>query len=102
MTQDQYGQSGGSGYDVRNAALPSDEVDDSQGKPMTGCQKGASELLGARPERDETATDRPVADDVAATGDMPPNPDVPPTGTGWGTHPGDATPTPAAPDDARE
>jgi hypothetical protein len=100
MTQDQYGQSGGSGYDVRNDALPSDDVDDSQGKPMTRFQKVASALLGDRPERDETATDRPVADDVAATGDMPTNPDVPPTGTGWGTHPGDATTTPAAPDDA--
>jgi hypothetical protein len=90
MTQDQYGQSGGSGYGVSDDAVPSDDADDSQGKPMTRFQKVASALLGDRPERDETATDRTAADETAPRGDVPTNPDVPPAGTAWDSQPGDA------------
>ena len=89
MTQDQYGQSGGSGYGVSDDAVANDEADDSQGKPMTRFQKVASALLGDRPDRDETETrTEPLTDKtVAPQGDMPTNPDVPPAGTPWGDHP---------------
>jgi len=54
MTQDQYGQTRGPGYVVRDDAVPDDENEDptAESKPMTRLQKVASALRGG-PERDE-------------------------------------------------
>jgi hypothetical protein len=88
MTQDQYGQAGGSGYGVRDDAVPDDDADDNPNK--TVFQKVASALRGDRTDRDETAPaestrDRDVTGEtVTDQGDMPTNPDVPPAGVSWG------------------
>jgi hypothetical protein len=56
MTQDQYGQTRGPGYVVRDEAVPDNETEaaDDQSKPMTRFQKVASALLGDKPDQDET------------------------------------------------
>ncbi len=69
MTQDQYGQTRGPGYAVRNDAVPDDENEEyasEESKPMTRFQKVASALRGG-PDRDEEGQ---AAPDVT-------NPDVP-------------------------
>jgi hypothetical protein len=65
MTQDQYGQTRGPGYVVRDDAVPDDENEDptAESKPMTRFQKVASALRGG-PDQDEqvalTTPDVPV------------------------------------------
>ncbi len=65
MTQDQYGQTRGPGYVVRDEAVPDNEAEaaDDQSKPMTRFQKVASALLGDKPDQDET--DRADGDQMA-------------------------------------
>jgi hypothetical protein len=68
MTQDQYGQTRGPGYVVRDDAVPEDEHEEyatGQSKPMTRFQKVASALRGGGSERDEQ-------DQTAAGTDAPP------------------------------
>ena len=102
MTQDQYDQTRGPGYVVRDEAVPDNEAEaaNDQSKPMTRFQKVASALLGDKPDQDETeqaAGDQmamnqrdsgpPEADQASAT-DMT-APAGGRTGTGTGTGPGD-------------
>ena len=59
MTQDQYGQTRGPGYVVRDDAVPDDENEeyaDGESKPMTRFQKVASALRGGGPEPDEAGS----------------------------------------------
>ena len=70
MTQDQYGQTRGPGYVVRDDAVPDDENEEyasEESKPMTRFQKVASALRSGGPEQDEEGQ---AAPDVT-------NPDVP-------------------------
>jgi hypothetical protein len=66
MTQDQYGQSRGTGYVVRGDAVPDDETEQAQANPMTTrLKKVASALRGDRPDGDDpnpVAGDQPVQD----------------------------------------
>ena len=66
MTQDQYGQTRGPGYVVRDDAVPDDENEDptAESKPMTRFQKVASALRGG-PERDEQDQAAQAADPQA-------------------------------------
>ena len=66
MTQDQYGQTRGPGYVVRDDAVPDDENEDRhrESKPMTRFQKVASALRGG-PERDEQDQAAQAADPQA-------------------------------------
>ena len=66
MTQDQYGQTRGPGYVVRDDAVPDNENEDptAESKPMTRLQKVASALRGG-PERDEQDQAAQVADPQA-------------------------------------
>jgi hypothetical protein len=65
MTQDQYGQTRGPGYVVRDEAVPDNEAEaaNEQSKPMTRFQKVASALLGDKPDQDET--DQAAGDQMA-------------------------------------
>ena len=69
MTQDQYGQTRGPGYVVRDNAVPDDENEDptAESKPMTRFQKVASALRGG-PERDEQDQAAQAADPQARAG----------------------------------
>src|ERR1700687_1832533 len=102
MTQDQYDQTRGPGYVVRDEAVPDNEAEaaNDQSKPMTRFQKVDSALLGDKTGQDETeqaAGDQmamnqrdsgpPEADQASAT-DMT-APAGGRTGTGTGTRPGD-------------
>jgi len=67
MTQDQYGQARGPGYDEPGDVAPEDETE--EGRPMTRFQKVASALRGngsERDEQDEAPADRTSADRTAA------------------------------------
>ena len=82
MTQDQYGQTRGPGYVVRDGGVPDDEneeVETGQSKPMTRFQKVASALRGGDPERDEQ-------DEAAQAA----NPQAPEAGPPWLTQQDDA------------
>ena len=73
MTQDQYGQTRGPGYVVRDdAVLPDDENEDptAESKPMTRFQKVASALRGG-PERDEQDQAAQAADPQAPEAGRP-------------------------------
>jgi hypothetical protein len=65
MTQDQYGQTRGPGYVVRDEAVPDNEAEaaNEQSKPMTRFQKVASALLGDKPDQDEA--DQAAGDQMA-------------------------------------
>ena len=68
MTQDQYGQTRGPGYVVRDDAVPDDENEEyatGESKPMTRFQKVASALRGGGPERDEEDQAAQAADPQA-------------------------------------
>ena len=68
MTQDQYGQTRGPGYVVRDDAVPNDENEEyatGESKPMTRLQKVASALRGSGPERDEEDQAAQAADPQA-------------------------------------
>jgi hypothetical protein len=82
MTQDQYGQTRGSGYVVHGDVVPENEVvaeneteegRTDESKPMTRFQKVASALRGGseRDEQDEAAADQ-TAPGQAAAADAPP------------------------------
>ena len=66
MTQDQYGQTRGPGYVVRDDAVPDDENEDptAESKPMTRFQKVASALRGG-PDQDEQDQAAQAADPQA-------------------------------------
>jgi hypothetical protein len=67
MTQDQYGQARGPGYDEPGDVAPEDETE--EGRPMTRFQKVASALRGngsERDEQDEAPAGRVSADRTAA------------------------------------
>ena len=68
MTQDQYGQTRGPGYVVRDNAVPDDDNEDptAESKPMTRLQKVASALRGG-PERDERDQAAQAADPQAGS-----------------------------------
>jgi hypothetical protein len=99
MTQDQYGQSRGSGYVVRGDVVPEEETEESrteESRPMTRFQKVASALRGGseREEHDRAEADRAEADRVAAeqadadragTGQAPADPDAPAANPPWVT-----------------
>src|ERR1700730_2563161 len=79
MTQDQYGQTRGSGYVVHGDVVPENEVvaeneteegRTDESKPMTRFQKVASALRGGS-ERDEAAADQTDPGQAAAA-DAPP------------------------------
>jgi len=76
MTQDQYGQARGPGYDEPGDVAPEDETE--EGRPMTRFQKVASALRGGseRDEQDEAAADQTAAGQAApgqaAATDAPP------------------------------
>ena len=64
MTQDQYGQTRGPGYVVRDEAVPDDENEEyetGQSKPRTAFQKVASALRGDNTDRDEANQAQPTA-----------------------------------------
>ena len=68
MTQDQYGQTRGPGYVVRDDAVPNDENEEyasGESKSMTRFQKVASALRGGGPERDEVDQAAQAADPQA-------------------------------------
>ena len=68
MTQDQYGQTRGPGYVVRDDAVPNDENEEyasGESKSMTRFQKVASALRGGGPERDEEDQAAQAADPQA-------------------------------------
>ena len=72
MTQDQYGQTRGSGYVERGDVVPEDETEEArteeseESRPMTRFQKVASALLGSGSERDEQ--DQAAGDRTARIG----------------------------------
>ena len=71
MTQDQYGQTRGPGYVVRDDAVPNDENEEyasGESKSMTRFQKVASALRGGGPERDEEDQAAQAADPAGPAG----------------------------------
>jgi len=72
MTQDQYGQARGPGYDEPGDVAPEDETE--EGRPMTRFQKVASALRGngsERDEQDEAPADAPPADPAVSESSPP-------------------------------